>query len=172
MSFRNLLMVPALLCATAAFGQGAVQSAHADIVNGQGQKIGTARFMATDAGVRIELEVSQLPPGTHGIHIHAVGKCEGPAFTTAGGHLNPDMKKHGKDNPDGPHVGDLMNIEVGMDGTAKTSLMSTSVTLGGEDNSLFHDGGTSIVIHEKADDYKTDPAGNSGARIACGVIQK
>ena len=84
MSFRNILMVPALLCATAAFGQGMVQSAHADIVNGQGQKIGTARFMATDAGVRIELNVSQLPPGTHGIHIHAVGKCEGPAFTTAG----------------------------------------------------------------------------------------
>jgi superoxide dismutase, Cu-Zn family len=172
MSFRIFLLAPALLCATVAFGQGVPQSAHADIVNGQGEKIGTATFVASDAGVRIDLNVSQLPSGTHGIHIHAVGKCEGPAFTTAGGHLNPDMKKHGKDNPDGPHAGDLMNIEVGVDGTVKTMFLSSSVTLDNGPNSLFHDGGTSIVIHEKADDYKTDPSGNSGARIACGVIQK
>ncbi|MGA8143866.1 MAG: superoxide dismutase family protein [Candidatus Acidiferrales bacterium] len=172
MSFRTLLLIPALLCGAAAFGQGAPKSAHADIVNAQGQKIGTAKIVAAKTGVKIELKVSQLTPGTHGIHIHAVGKCEGPAFTTAGGHLNPETKKHGKDNPEGPHAGDLLNIEVKADGTGNATLLDTMVTLGDGANSLFHEGGTALVIHEKADDYKTDPAGNSGARIACGVIQK
>ena len=93
-----------------------------------------------------------------------------PAFTSAGGHLNPTSKKHGKDNPEGPHAGDLLNIQVQASGDGKASLLDPNVTLGEGPNSLFHEGGTSIVIHEKTDDYKTDPAGNSGARIACGVI--
>ena len=118
------------------------------------------------------MSVEKLPPGTHGIHIHTVGKCEGPAFTTAGGHFNPDAKKHGKDNPDGMHAGDLLNIEVGADGTGNANLRAMNVTLGDGPNSLFHDGGTALVIHATADDYKTDPSGNSGARIACGVIEK
>jgi superoxide dismutase, Cu-Zn family len=174
MSYSKLVLffLPALLCSTVAFGQGAPKSAHADIVNAQGQNIGSAKIVPAKKGVKIEVNVSQLPPGRHGIHIHAVGKCDGPAFTTAGGHLNPDTKKHGKDNPDGPHAGDLLMIEVKADGTAKATLLDTMVTLGDGPNSVFHDGGTSIVIHEKEDDYKTDPAGNSGARIACGVIQK
>jgi len=167
MRFRSIVVVPALLFATAAFGQ-----AHADIVNGQGQKIGTAQFVASATGVRVDLDVAQLPPGIHGVHIHAVGKCEGPDFKTAGGHLNPDAKQHGKDNPNGPHAGDMPNLVVGADGKAKTSLIAPHVTLEAGANSLFHDGGTAIVIHEKEDDYKTDPSGNSGARIACGVIQK
>ncbi|HXZ12993.1 MAG TPA: superoxide dismutase family protein [Candidatus Sulfotelmatobacter sp.] len=167
MRFRSIVVVPALLFATAAFGQ-----AHADIVNAQGQKIGTAQFVASGTGVRVDLDVAQLPPGTHGVHIHAVGKCEGPDFKTAGGHLNPDAKQHGKDNPNGPHAGDMPNLTVGADGKAKTSLIAPGVTLDAGPNSLFHDGGTAIVIHEKEDDYKTDPSGNSGARIACGVIQK
>ena len=172
MSHSKIIFLPALLCATAVFGQSAPKSAHADIVNAQGQKIGTARILAAKGAVKIEVSVSQLPPGTHGIHIHAVGKCEGPDFKTAGGHLNPDNKKHGKDNPDGPHAGDLLNLEVKADGTAKATLLDKNVTLGDGSNSVFHDGGSAIVIHEKEDDYKTDPAGNSGARIACGVIQK
>jgi Cu-Zn family superoxide dismutase len=174
MSYSKLVLVvlPALLGSSVAFGQGAPKSAHAEIVNAQGQNIGTAKILPAKKGVKIEVSVSQLPPGKHGIHIHAVGKCEGPAFTTAGGHLNPDTKKHGKDNPEGPHAGDLLNIEVKADGTAKATLLDTMVTLGDGPNSVFHDGGTSIVIHETEDDYKTDPAGNSGARIACGVIQK
>jgi superoxide dismutase, Cu-Zn family len=147
-------------------------TAHADIVNATGVKIGTATFVPTAGGVRVDVSVSQLPPGTHGIHIHTVGKCEGPDFKTAGGHFNPADKKHGRDNPAGPHNGDLPNIEVGPDGKATTSLLDTNVTLSDGPNSLFHDGGTSIVIHAMQDDYKTDPAGNSGARIACGVIQK
>ena len=118
MSYSRLVFVflPALLCSSVAFGQGAPKSAHADIVNAQGQSIGTAKILPAKKGVKIEVNVSQLPPGNHGIHIHAVGKCGA--------------------------------------------------------NSLFHDGGTAIVIHEKEDDYKTDPTGNSGGRIACGVIQK
>jgi Cu-Zn family superoxide dismutase len=174
MSYSKLVLVlfPALLCSSVAFGQGSPKSAHADIVNAQGQNIGTAKIVPAKKGVKIEVNVSQLPPGKHGIHIHAVGKCEGPAFITAGGHLNPDTKKHGKDNPEGPHAGDLLMIDVKADGTAKATLLDTMVTLGDGANSLFHDGGTAMVIHEKEDDYKTDPTGNSGARIACGVIQK
>lgn len=172
MRARMCAMIPAVLCAAIAFGQEAPKSAHADIIDAQGNKVGTARIIAASDGVSIFVNVKKLPPGTHGIHIHTVGKCEGPAFTTAGGHLNPDMKKHGKDNPDGPHAGDLLNLEVGADGAGKATLHAMGVTLGDGPNSLFQDGGTAIVIHASADDYKTDPAGNSGARIACGVIEK
>ena len=154
-----------------ALPQQAALSGHADIVNAQGRKIGTATVHPSGGGVGIDFVISQLPPGTHGIHIHSVGKCEGPAFASAGAHFNPTSKKHGKDNPEGPHAGDLLNIEVGADGTGKASLSDPDVTLGDGPNSLFHEGGTALVIHEKADDYRTDPSGNSGARIACGVIQ-
>jgi len=169
MSILNWALIPALLWASAGFAQSA---AHADIVDAQGKKIGTAAFRASNNGVRIDVNVSGLPPGTRGIHIHSVGKCEGPAFTSAGPHLNPTSKKHGKDNPEGPHAGDLLNLEVNADGLGKASLLVQNVTLGQGQSSLFHEGGTSLVIHANADDYKTDPAGNSGARIACGVIEK
>jgi len=172
MSIRNCVLAGAFLWATAGFAQSAVRSAHADIVNAQGQKIGTAAIRQAGAGIRLYLQVSQLPPGTHGIHIHTVGKCEGPDFISAGGHLNPASRKHGKDNPEGPHAGDLLNIQAKASGDAEASLLDPNVTLGDGPNSLFHEGGTAIVIHEKTDDYKTDPAGNSGARIACGVIEK
>ena len=172
MLVRSPLLVCALVWATSAFGQGTSPSAHADIVNAQGQKIGTASFVASQGGVRIDLDVAQLTPGVHGIHIHAVGKCEGPDFKTAGGHFNPEMKKHGKDSADGAHAGDLLNISVPATGALKTSILATQATLGEGPNSLFHEGGSAIVIHEKEDDYKTDPSGNSGARIACGVIQR
>jgi Cu-Zn family superoxide dismutase len=172
MLIRNCVFAGTLVWASAVFAQSAAQSAHANIVNAQGQNIGTATIRQADGGIRIDVHVSQLPPGIHGIHVHTVGKCEGPAFTSAGGHLNPTSKKHGKDNPEGPHAGDLLNIQVDASGNGKASLLNPNITLGDGPNSLFHEGGTAIVIHEKADDYKTDPAGNSGARIACGVIER
>jgi Cu-Zn family superoxide dismutase len=165
------LLVAALLLITPAPAR-AQRSAHADIMDSKGQKIGTAQLQQSSAGVRISLTASQLPPGTHGFHVHAVGKCDPPDFKTAGPHFNPDNKKHGAKNPDGPHAGDLFNIEVGADGTAHVTSLAPNVTLGAGPNSLFHEGGTSLVIHAQADDLMTDPSGNSGARIACGVIQK
>lgn len=172
MDIRHLSLVPALLVATTALGQGSSSSAHTDFINAQGQKIGTAVVTQTNGGVKIDVNVAQLPPGTHAFHIHAAGKCEVPDFKSAGGHFNPAGKQHGKDNPNGPHAGDMSNFEVGADGTAKFSAVNTGVTLDEGANSLFHEGGSAFVIHEKADDYKSDPAGNAGNRIACGVIQK
>src|ERR1700731_1614477 len=113
--------VMAVFC-TSVSAQQRAHSAHPDIVNAEGQKIGTATIRPSSSGVRINVEVSQLPCGVHGIHIHTVGKCEGPAFTSAGAHFNPTSKKHGKDSPEGPHAGDLLNIEVTADGTGKASL--------------------------------------------------
>lgn len=169
---RHFLAIFALLIASSAFQQAAAQSAHADIVNAQGQKIGSATLTQTGGGVQIQATVSQLPPGTHAMHIHTVGKCEGPDFKSAGGHFNPAGKQHGKDNPAGAHAGDLSNIEVDPAGNATVTQLASAATLADGANSLFHEGGTAIVIHEKADDYKTDPTGNAGGRIACGVIQK
>ena len=120
--------------------------------------------------VKIALEVEKLPPGPHGFHIHAVGRCDPPDFASAGAHFNPEGKKHGLKNPEGPHAGDLSNLVVGPDGTAKATASAPRVTLGAGPNSVFQPGGTALVIHAAPDDDVTDPAGNSGARIACGVI--
>jgi superoxide dismutase, Cu-Zn family len=176
MRARNLLVAATLLCSTtlcttlAQAQEKPPTKAHAYITDPSGKKIAVAALSATKGGVRIVVTVDGLMPGMHGIHIHTVGKCEGPAFASAGGHLNPTMKMHGKDNPMGPHAGDLLNITVDAKGKAKATLLAPGVTFGPGANSLFHDGGTALVIHATADDYKTDPAGNSGARIACGVI--
>jgi len=148
------------------------KSVKVKIVNAQGQKIGKAVLTQEDHGVRIHLEAKKLPPGVHGIHFHEKGKCEPPSFESAGAHLNPYGKQHGFNNPQGFHAGDLLNVVVGANGAVDTDIISHTVTLQpGQPNSLVRDGGTSLMIHEKADDYVTDPSGNSGARIACGPIK-
>lgn len=169
-------LVVFLLFAASAYGQTAPTpapaTAHADLVDASGKSAGTASLTQTKGGVRITAKLKGLPPGTHGMHIHNVGKCDPPGFTTAGGHFNPEGKQHGMKDSMGPHAGDLPNFDVSSDGTATVSTVAAHATLGQGPNSLFHDGGTSLVIHASADDYMTDPSGNSGARIACGVIQK
>ena len=113
-----------------------------------------------------------LPPGVHGVHLHAVGKCDGPKFKSAGPHWNPTSRKHGRDNPEGWHLGDLTSIEIGADGSGHSSFSIEAARLTDGPNALLDADGASLVIHANPDDYKTDPSGNSGDRIACGVIQR
>jgi Cu-Zn family superoxide dismutase len=167
----SLLLLALLLVASVATRAAQKKAAHAEFVNAKGQGVGHATLTQTPQGVRIDVTVFNLPPGMHGFHIHAVGQCEPPAFTSAGPHFNPFGKEHGTKNPKGPHAGDLPNFEVTADGRAQFSVLASEVTLGKGANSLFHPGGTALVIHAGADDYMTDPAGNAGTRVACGVIK-
>ena len=168
-TYAALLM---LLAASPALGTDTALHARADIMDSGGENVGKAVFTETADGVRIVLEVHDLPPGLHGIHIHEAGECKIPDFKSAGGHFNPAGKQHGAKNPQGAHAGDLPNLQIQPDGTAKAVLINPHVTLAPGNSSLFHDAGTSLVIHAGPDDELTDPSGNSGDRIACGVITR
>lgn len=169
---RTALIAGALLLSiTIAWSEASAQMAKVKLFNSQGVKVGRVILSEQPGGVGISLQVWNLPPGMHGFHIHALGKCDPPAFTTAGGHFNPEGKKHGLQNPAGPHSGDLPNLVVGPDGTAAVEVLAPRVTLApGTINSLLGRDGSALVIHAGPDDDRTDPAGNAGARIACGVI--
>ncbi|WP_342542882.1 superoxide dismutase family protein [Paenisporosarcina sp. FSL H8-0542] len=142
------------------------------IVDATGKGIGSAELTETESGVRIHLMLKGLTPGVKAVHFHEVGKCEYPKFTTSGSHVNPAKKQHGFENPKGFHAGDLPNLTVNENGEVDLEITSPHVTLEkGKSNSLLDDDGSALVIHEKADDYVTDPSGNSGDRIACGVLK-
>jgi Cu-Zn family superoxide dismutase len=143
------------------------------IADAKGADVGSATLKTVKSGVQVKIALKGLAAGPHGVHIHQKPLCEGPAFTTAGGHFNPDGKKHGYQNPMGHHNGDMPdNINVGTDGKGSATFVLTSISLDPTvANSVLANGGTSIVVHEKADDEMTDPSGASGSRIACGVIK-
>ncbi len=143
-----------------------------DLKDAQGKDVGNVIIWDQGSGVGLELHLHDLTPGDHGIHFHQVPKCEGPDFKSAGGHFNPDSKKHGFDNPDGHHAGDMNNFTVDAQGKAEVRLEDKDATLKDGPHSLLSNGGAAIVVHAKGDDYKTDPSGNSGDRVACGVITK
>ena len=139
-----------------------------------GQDAGTATFKTVKKGVKVKLELKNLPFGPHGVHIHQNASCEAPDFKSAGGHFNPDGKKHGYMNDMGHHNGDFpASVDIGEDHNGTANFVLGSISLDpAAPNSLFANGGTSIVVHEKADDEKTDPSGASGNRIACAVIKQ
>ena len=180
-AFPRLTLACALPLALAACGESGMQGMHstpapkaqgvanATLMLANGASAGTAELLQGPDGFRVHVDAKGLPPGVHGIHLHTVGKCDAPSFTTAGGHLNPDGHQHGAENPAGSHLGDLTNLTVGPDGTGALDF----ALRGGADMTgpaLFDADGTALVIHAAPDDYKTDPSGNSGARLACGVF--
>lgn len=149
----------------------ATPPATADVKTADGKDVGTVTLTQTRTGVRLSGSLKGLPAGEHALHMHSVGKCE-PPFTSAGPHFNPAQKKHGKLNPEGHHAGDMDNIVVPASGNLALKMVNKDITLEkGKPNSVFQEGGTAVVIHAAKDDYTTDPTGNAGDRIACGVVK-
>lgn len=146
------------------------QMAKAELIDTDGKKIGVATFTEGQGGVKMVVHVLGLSPGLHGLHIHQEGKADPPDFKSAGGHYNPFAKKHGLMAAEGSHVGDTENMLVGPDGVGVAVRLLPLATLGEGQGSLFKPGGTAVVIHSGPDDNHSDPAGNAGSRVACGVI--
>jgi Cu-Zn family superoxide dismutase len=174
MSTKTTLFVAAiwLTCIAVAFAQDRLPMAKAELHNGQGELVGIAMLAETVDGVRVVAQVHGLQPGYHGFHIHEVGKCESPGFKSAGQHFDPYGAHHGLKGPNGFHAGDLPNLLVAPDGTGVLVAYAPLVTLRAGQNSLFHDGGTAVIVHSQSDDQRTDPSGDAGDRLACGVITR
>ncbi len=174
MRFRDSLAAAGCLLAVITFipAPAAAQTAHAALKDAQGQDVGAVVLTETPAGVLLKLVVKGLQPGEHAIHVHAVGKCE-PPFDSAGGHFNPGARKHGLLVPQGPHAGDMPNLHVPESGEVNIEILNPSITLEKDKpNAVFGPDGTAIVIHAGVDDYKSDPAGNAGGRVVCGVVEQ
>jgi Cu-Zn family superoxide dismutase len=150
--------------------QGSAADVHADaaLKTAAGAPAGTATVTQTTDGLQVTVKVEGLPPGSHGVHVHTVGRCDAPDFASAGGHWNPGQMQHGLDNPKGHHAGDMPNLTVGADGKG----MLAYVLPGAKLDALLDADGAALVVHATTDDQKTDPSGNSGGRIACGVFAK
>jgi len=168
MLFSRFITVLGVACVASFSAQA--QTAKAPLKDAAGKDVGTVDLVQTPHGVLLKMSLKGIPAGEHAFHIHAVGKCE-PPFTTAGGHFNPGSKKHGMEAAEGAHAGDMPNLHVPANGELVIEIANPAISLAkGQPNSVFDADGSAIVIHAKADDYKSDPAGNAGDRIACGVI--
>ena len=171
---RILLTLPLAAALGACVATEPTGGAPMALVNSAGQSIGTVRAWQTAGGVTFRIDARGLPHGVHGFHVHSVGRCDAPTFETAGPHWNPTGRKHGLNNPAGPHAGDLQNLTAAANGAVGETVTVSGTTLlspPGTPNALLDADGAALVIHALADDHVTDPSGNSGARIACAVIQ-
>lgn len=166
-----LLSVPVVIASPALAHSHGGHHATAEILDAQGRVSGTAHLSQHKDGIHVDVKAVGLPAGVHAVHIHTVGACTAPDFTSAGGHWNPGHKQHGAENPAGAHMGDMPNMTIGGDGAGKLSAVIKGAALSGGDMPLFDADGAAVVIHAAADDYKTDPTGNAGARLGCGVLK-
>ena len=169
MFMAGLAGLGATALAPVAYAAGPVMRATVALAGPDGRQLGDAKLRDTPAGLRVTVRARGLPPGPHGLHLHMVGRCLAPDFASAGGHWNPTGHAHGRDNPRGAHAGDLPNLSIGADGRGKLRFVVPGARLTGSGGLLDEDGGA-LVIHAGPDDYRTDPSGNSGGRIACGVV--
>src|SRR3954469_9247460 len=179
---HKLALIPVMVGLAAAYASAqapapqvpaaSAPGAKATLKDAQGKTLGEATLRESPAGVLVKLDLQGVPPGPHAFHVHTVGKCDGPDFMTAGGHFNPTTMKHGLMATGGPHAGDMPNLFVPADGKLSVEVLDANVTLAAGPKSVFDADGSALMLHATADDYTSDPAGNAGARLGCGVITK